>query len=247
MTIDTGRQKPTNIAPYRIPVRWRAKLEDEVQALLKLDIIQPSRSPYAAPVVCVAKPDGSLRMCIDYRELNKTIVTDAYPMPRIEELIDKVAPVAFISTVELAKGYYQVPLAEDIQHKTAFITPQGKFKFKWMPFRLKNAPAVFQRLMQTILQDLPYASAYLDDVVVYSHTWKEHLQHLGEVFRHLSDAGLTLKLKKCAFGRAQVSFLGHILGRGTVQPQEMKVEALKMYKKPKTKRDLRAFLGLIGY
>lgn len=212
MTIDTGSQKPTNIAPYRISVRWRAKLEDEVQALLKLDIIQPSRSPYAAPVVCVAKPDGSLRMCIDYRELNKTIVTDAYPMPRIEELIDKVAPVAFISTVELAKGYYQVPLAEDIQHKTAFITPQGKFKFKWMPFRLKNAPAVFQRLMQTILQDLPYASAYLDDVVVYSHRWEEHLQHLGEVFRRLLDAGLTLKLKKCAFGRAQVSFLGHILG-----------------------------------
>lgn len=141
MEIHTGTHTPVNIHPYRIPVRWRSKLKKEVQTLRDLGIIEPSRSPWAAPVVCVAKPDGSFRLCVDYRGLNKVTATDTYPLPRIEELMDRVAPASYITTMDLCMGYYQVPLAEAHKEKTAFLTPLGKFQFTRMPFGLKNAPA----------------------------------------------------------------------------------------------------------
>lgn len=247
MIIDTGTSRPTNIAPYRIPVRWKGKLAEEVKTLLDMGIIKASSSPWAAPVVCVAKLDGLLRMCVDFRSFNKTTVPNPYPMPRIDELVDRVAPATFISTMDLNKGYYQVPLDEDSKRKTAFITPQGKFQFCRMPFGLCNAPAVFQRMMDVILADCPQAAAYIDDIVITSNTWEEHLKDLAEVFRRLEGAGLTVKKAKCAFGKAEVGFLGHWLGGERVRPQQAKLEALQEYATPKTKKDLRAFLGFIGY
>lgn len=144
MSIDMGGNKPTNIPPYRIPVRWRQKLEGEIQQLLDLGMIRASRSAWAAPVVCVAKTDGSLRMCVDYRALNATTAPDMYPMPRIEEMLNRVAPAKFITTLDLCKGYYQVPLSEPDVKKTAFITPSGKYEFLRVLFGLRNASALFQ-------------------------------------------------------------------------------------------------------
>lgn len=165
MDINTGDSKPVNLHPYRIPIWWRKKLQEEIQNLLRLGVMETSS--WVAPVVCVAKPDGSLRLCIDYKGLNRVTATDAYPMPRVEELLDRVAPANFI-TMDLCKGYYQVPLAESTREKTAFVTPYGKFHFCRMPFGLKNAPALFQRLMDSVLDGMERADAYIDDVVVAS-------------------------------------------------------------------------------
>lgn len=247
MGIEVEQCKPISIPPYRIPIWWKSKLASEIKTLLDLEVIEPSNSPWAAPVVCVMKPDGSLRMCIDYRALNKVTKADPYPMPRIEELLEKVAPARFISTLDLNKGYYQVPLSDSAKEKTAFITPQGKFQFRKMPFGLRNAPATFQRMMNDILTRHSRASAYIDDIVVTSTTWKEHLQDLREVFEKLRKAGLTVKESKCTFAQATVTFLGHQLGKEKISLQEAKLEALREYRKPITKKDLRAYLGFTGY
>lgn len=151
--------------------------------------------------MCVAKPDGSLRLCVDYRALNAVTHTESYPMPQIEELLDVVAPASYISTLDLAKVYYQVPLDESSIPKTAFSTPMGKFEFVRVPFSLKNAPSVFQRLMDTILLGMDSSKAYIDDVVTSTKTWEEHLQQLEQLFTKLSELGLTVKLSKCCFGR----------------------------------------------
>lgn len=153
----------------------------------------------------------------------------------------------FITTMDLNKGYYQVPLTEESKKKTAFITPKGKFEFNRMPFGLKNAPVVFQRLMNDVLRDLPYAAAHIDDVVVASNSWKEHLEQLKTVLERIAEAGLTVKMSKCVFRKAEVSFLGHNHGKGRVKPQASKIEAVRDFPQPLTKKDMRAFLGLVGY
>lgn len=247
MEIEVEKGKPISIPPYRIPIRWRDKLAAEIKTLLDLEVIEPSSSPWAAPVVCVMKPDGSLRMCVDYRALNKVTKADPFPMPRIEELLERVAPAKFISTLDLNKGYYQVPLSDSAKEKTAFITPQGKFQFRKMPFGLCNAPSLFQRMMNNILSGHQRAAAYIDDIVVTSTTWKEHLEDLQEVLERLQKAGLTVKESKCTFAKATVSFLGHNVGRGTITPQASKLKALRDYPRPQTKKELRSFLGFIGY
>lgn len=160
MTVETKGTKPISIPPYRIPVRWKAKLATEIQTLLDLGVIEASTSPWSAPVVCVSKPDGTLRMCVDYRTLNAVTTPDPFPMPRIEELLDKVAPAKYITTLDLNKGYYQIPLDEKSMEKKAFTTPQGKFHFRRMPFGLRNAPAVFQRMMNNILAGHQNSEAY---------------------------------------------------------------------------------------
>lgn len=212
MKIKTNKSKPVSLPPYRIPVRWKSKLATEIKTLLRLEIIEPSASPWAAPVVCVTKPDGSLWMCIDYRALNKVTLPDPYLMPRIEEL----APAQYITTLDLNKGYYQVPLSDSAKQKMAFITPQGKFQFRKMPFGLQNAPAVFQRMMDDILAGHPRSAAYIDDIVIASSTWNEHIRDLREVFTRVKETGLTVKETKCTFAQATVSFLGHHLGKGKI-------------------------------
>jgi len=247
LDIDTGKSKPRNKHPYRIPKRWKKKLEAEIQALLKTGVIRPSKSPWASPVVCVAKPGDLLRMCVDYRELNAVTEPDSYPMPLIEEIIEQVAPARFISTLDLAKGYYQVPLARDAMKKTAFVTPSGKFEFTKMPFGLRNAPSAFQRLMDMVLDGLNSSKAYIDDVVIFSDTWDQHLKDLRATLERLKEAGLTVKRRKCVWGCALVSFLGHHIGQGEVRPQEAKIQAILNYHRPQSKKDLRAFIGLVGY
>lgn len=247
-TIPTGESPPTSQHPYRVPVAWQSAVREEVQKLLTLGIIKPSTSPWAAPIVTVRKKDGSLRMCVDYRKLNSVTSPDTYNMPRVEELIDNLSEANYITTLDLTKGYYQVPVRKCDQPKTAFVTPQGKFEFTKMPFGLRGAPSTFQRLMDTILTGAEdFSAAYIDDVIIYSRTWTEHLDHLQAVFQRLRQAGLTLKQEKCQFAMATCSYLGHIVGNGHVQPELGKVKAVRDFATPKSKKDIRAFLGLVGY
>ena len=246
--IDTGSARPVRLPPYRLPQAYRSDVRSELQDMLAHQIIEPSTSEWAAPIVLVKKKDGSLRLCVDYRKLNSVSLTDAYPMPRIDDLIDQLGRAKFIMTLDLTRGYWQVPVAKDDQHKTAFITPFGLFQFRKMPFGLQGAPATFQRMMDRLTQGLQgFVAAYLDDLVIYSDSWEDHMQHLRQVFCRLQDAGLTAKPKKRQFAMKQCRYLGHIVGSGIVKPELDKVEAVRSFAIPRTKTDVRAFLGLTGY
>lgn len=245
--LDVTVSEPISLPPYRVPVRWQSALQEEIDNLLELGVIRPSESPWASPVVCVRKKDGKIRMCTDFRRLNSVTKDDAYPFPHTEELIEKAAAGRWCTTLDLSKGYYQVPIAPTDIEKTAFITTAGKFEYTVMPFGLKNAPSVFQRLMDKVLKDCPFASAYIDDVVITSSTWEEHLSHIRQTLQALQAAHLTVKLVKCCFAAAQIQFLGHLVGRGDIRPQRLKTLAVREYKQPKTKKDIRVFLGMAGY
>ncbi|CAN2387827.1 Reverse transcriptase (RNA-dependent DNA polymerase), partial [Pristimantis euphronides] len=212
-------------------------------------VIRESQSPWAAPVVLVRKKDGSLRFCVDYRKLNASTVRDAYPLPRIEESLSALGRAKYFSTLDLASGYWQVPLAEKDKAKTAFILPMGLYEFNRMPFGLSNAPGTFQRLMEHCLGDLNFESVliYLDDVVVFGETFEDHLQRLRQVLQRLRDHGLKIKPKKCQLFRRRIEYLGHVITPEGVQPAVSKIEAIQEWPQPRTLREVRAFLGLAGY
>ena len=246
--IRTGEACPVRLPPYRLPHAYRETVKQEIQEMLDQGLIEPSSSEWSSPVVLVRKKDGSVRLCVDYRRLNGVSESDAYPMPRIDELIDKLGKSSFISTIDLTRGYWQVPVAKEDRHKTAFATPYGFYQFNVMPFGLQGAPATFQRLMDQVLQGLEeFSAAYLDDVVIYSETWEEHLEHVRRVLQKLREAGLTVKMKKCQFGMSHCLYLGHMVGSGDVRPEPTKVLAVKAFPVPTTKKQVRVFLGLTGY
>ena len=238
---------PIRLPPYRVPQAYRDEVKKEITEMLAEGIIEPSSSEWSFPMVLVKKKDGSLRLCVDFRRLNQVSECDAYPMPRIDDLIDRVGKSAFISTLDLTRGYWQVPVEEGAQAKTAFTTPFGLFQFRVMPFGLQGAPATFQRLMDRVIRGLDFAAAYLDDLIVVSKTWEEHLEHLRAVLGRLRAAGLTAKARKCEFGAAECNYLGHVVGSGLVKPQESKLFAIKAFSIPATKKEVRAFLGITGY
>ncbi|XP_058876949.1 uncharacterized protein LOC131731694 [Acipenser ruthenus] len=232
----------------RVPAAKRVTMKEEVRKMLELGVIRESFSDWCSPVVMVTKPDGSIRFCIDFRKLNAVSKFDAYPMPRVDELLERVGNARYISTLDLTKGYWQVPLSPDSCEKTAFSTPQGLFEFVVLPFGLHGAPATFQRLMDRVLRPhAEYAGAYLDDVVVFSHDWPTHLQRLQAVLNSIRQAGLTANPKKCKLAFSETQYLGYTMGQGLVKPQETKVNALRNYPRPTTQRQVRAFLGLAGY
>ena len=213
-----------------------------------MGIIQPSVSPWSSSVVTVKKKDGGVRICIDFRAVNAITQPDLYQMPLIEEILDVLASAKFISKVDLNKGFHQIPISADDIAKTAFCTPWGKYEFKVMPFGLRNGPAVFQRLMDQILdQDKDAAVVYIDDIAIFSPTWEAHCQDIDRVLGRLRGAGLTANVKKCMWGQTHCEFLGHIVGGGKVSPADLKVSAVRDFCQPQTKRQVRQFLGLTGY
>ncbi|CAM5155407.1 unnamed protein product, partial [Natator depressus] len=231
-----------------LPRRMREAVEEEVQATLELGVIEPSQSEWRSPVVLVPKPDGSRWFCIDFRRVNAISKFDAYPMPRVDELLDRLGEACYITTLDLTKGYWQIPLDPRSKEKTAFATPSGLYHFTRMPFGLHGALATFQHLMDRVLQPhTKYAAAYLDDVVIYGNNWEEHLNQVAAVLRDLHAARLTANPKKCRIGREETTYLGYTLGRGQVRPLIGKVQALQECPVPTTKRQVRQFLGLAGY
>lgn len=194
-----GDATPIHQRLYQIPYSWRAAVKQELDQMLAENIIQPSTSPWATPIVLVPKKDGEIQFCADYHKVNQVAQFDAYLMQQVE-MFKSMGTASIISTFDLSKGYWQIPMAADSREKTAFATPFGLYEFEVMPFGLHNAPATFQRTTNYVLcKCQKFAQAYLNDIVVYSHSWSEHLQHLQEVFKRLQQAGLTVKLKKCCF------------------------------------------------
>ncbi|XP_064399260.1 uncharacterized protein LOC135345747 [Halichondria panicea] len=246
--IITGDARPIRLPPYRIPHAHRDAVREEIGEMLEQGIIEPSSSAYGSPIVLVTKKDKSLRICVDYRKLNCQSQADAYPMPRIDDLIDGLGRSHYISTLDLTKGYWQVPVAVEDRPKTAFVTPFGLFQFKVMPFGLQGAPATFQRLMDRVIAGLSdFTATYLDDVIIFSETWEKHLEHVRTTLQRLRKAGLTVKAKKSQFGAKYCTYLGHIVGGGVVQPGSTKVQAVREFPVPVTKKQVRTFLGLSGY
>ena len=248
LRIDTGTAAPRNSHPYRIPNKLKEGVRAEVEKLVELGIVEPSTSPWASPVVPVPKKDGSVRVCIDYRKLNLVTTADPYYMTTLEEILEKVGVSKVMTKLDLAKGFYQVEVEPLSQDKTAFISPFGKFQFLRMPFGLKNAPATFQRLMEVVLADCNDCSApYIDDIVVFSMSVEEHVQHLRRVLGALRKYGLTIKEEKCQFGREKVEYLGHVIGGGQLAVPAHRAEAMSEFLQPRTKKQLRSFLGAAGY
>ena len=236
--------------PYRrIPPSQYEAVRAHIKQLLESQVIKESCSPYSSPIVLVAKKGGSLRMCVDYRQLNAKTRKDAYPLPRIEESLDALTGAKWFSTLDLASGYNQVPMAKADQAKTAFCTPFGLFEFNRMPFGLCNAPGTFQRLMERMFGDQRFQSVllYLDDIIVFSSTVRQHLERLEEVFARLDQQGLKAKLSKCHFFQKQVKYLGHIVSEQGVATDPEKLAAVREWRRPSHLAELRSFLGFASY
>ena len=184
-SIDTGEAKPIKQRPWRTPLAYREKVVTMIGDMMARGVVVPSRSSWASPVVLVTKKDGSLRFCVDYRRLNANTRKDVYPLPRVDDILDSIGknPACYFSKLDLRSGYWQVKMAPNDQEKTAFTTFHGLFEFTVMPFGLCNAPATFQRLMENVLHGLlgNFVSVYLDDIIIYSPTVKEHLKHLSTI------------------------------------------------------------------
>ncbi|KAI3453949.1 hypothetical protein Pfo_010612 [Paulownia fortunei] len=241
--------KPPAMAPYRMAPPKLEELRRQLTELLDTGRIRPSKAPYGAPVLFQKKHDGSVRMCVDYRTLNKVTIKNRYPIPLIADLFDRLGGAKIYTKMDLQKGYYQVQIAEGDDPKTACITRYGSFEWLVMPFGLTNAPATFCTLMNKIFQ--PYLDrfmvVYLDDIVIYSNSLEEHANHLRIVFQVLRENELYVKKEKCSFAKEEVPFLGHIIGHGQLQMDGAKIRAIVEWEAPTKVTELRSFLGLVNY
>jgi len=249
-----GNHPPIKQAPYRSSnahIKW---IDAKIGRLMKAGTIRASTSPWASPIVVVPKK-GALpgefepRLCIDYRKLNAITVKDAYPIPRIDDLIDQLKDAQHFSLIDLYAGYHQFWLSKDAIPKTAFVTQRGHYEYVKMPFGLCNAPATFQNAVNTIFADLlgKGVVVYIDDINIYSKTWKEHLRLLEEVFRRLRANGLYIKPRKCHFRTKQMEFLGYVIDKNGARPNSQTVEAVAKFPTPTDKTGIRSFLGLAGF
>ena len=250
MDINTGEATPTR---RRLPFAVRQEVARQLKAMQDKNVIQPSNSPWASPIVLVRKKDGTLRMCVDYRKLNSVTKPDKFPLPRIDDLLDQLGKSKYFSTLDLAAGFWQIRMNDSSKEKTAFVTQNGLFEFQVMPFGLTNAPAVFQRLMQRAISDLnppegpDFVGVYVDDLLISSRTFEEHLDHLSKVMSRLRSANLKLKLTKCHFVRPRVEYLGHVISSAGLSPNPKQVAAVSNYPQPQSLTQVRQFLGLTSY
>ena len=214
-------------------------------------VIKPSNSLWASPVVLVRKKDGTHRFCVDYQELNSVTRVDTFPLPRIDDLLDQLGKSAYSSTLDLATGYWQIWVHPNSQEKTAFVTPQGLYEFQVMSFGLTNAPAVFQRLMQCVLMGLnpekgpDFVAVYIDDILVFSRTLEDHIDHLRLVFERLVETGLKLKPAKCRFVQKEVEYLGHIITPQGLKTNPRLVAAVQEFLTPQSLQEVCRFLGQV--
>ena len=245
--IKLNDSNPVRRKPYPVPHAVRSKVQDEVESMIKQGIVEPSDSPYASPLVIVKKPDGNDRYCVDYRFVNAKTVFDAEPIPDQSEIFAKLANDRYFTKIDLSKGYWQIPMKNEVKHITAFITHHGLFQFNTMPFGLVNSGASFSRIMRKLLKGLDHVDNYIDDILIHTSTYEEHIQLLKEVFKRLRAAGLTARPSKCFIAFFEVEFLGHVVGRGQVKPRPAKIEAVQKANRPETKSQLRSYLGLTGY
>lgn len=240
---------PPSRPTYRLSASELAELKKQLEELLAAGFIQHSKSPFGAPILFVKKKDGSMRMCVDYRALNNLTIKNSYPLPRVDELFDRLQGARYFSKIDLRSGYHQIRIATEDVPKTAFRTRYGHFEFLVLPFGLTNAPATFMHLMHQTFR--PYLDrfvlVFLDDILIYSKTLEEHTRHVQQVLELLRTEKLYAKLSKCEFFRTEVEFLGHHVGRDGIRMMEDKVQAVRDWPPAKRVTDVRAFLGTAGY
>ncbi|KAI3672993.1 hypothetical protein L6452_39099 [Arctium lappa] len=240
---------PIARAPYRLAPSEMKELMSQLQELLDKGFIRPITSPWGAPVLFVKKKDGTMRMCIDYRELNKVTIKNRYSLPRIDDLFDQLQGACYFSKIDLRSGYHQLKVREEDIPKTAFRTRYGHYEFLVMPFGMTNAPATFMDLMNRVCK--PYLDkfviVFIDDILIYSRTEKEHEQHLQAVLSLLKREKLYAKFSKCEFWLREVQFLGHVVTQEGIKVDPTKVDAIKRWEPPRTPSEVRSFLGLAGY
>ena len=247
--IDTGVHPPIHQHPRRVPHALKGKIQELIDDMMRRNVIRPSQSPWASPVVLVTKRDGSTRFCVDYRRLNSLTKLDMFPLPRIDDYLDTLARAKYFSALDLASGYWQVMMEPGSREKTAFVTHAGLYEFNVMPFGLCNAPATFQRLMNNVLSGLvPQACLdYIDDVLVYGRTFEQHQENLEAVLKRLRDAGLKLKPAKCRLAQERVKYLGYVVSQEGLSVDEDKVKAVRNFPRPTSVKQVRSFVGLTSY
>jgi hypothetical protein len=247
--IITEEVPPIKKRAYRTALKENEFIQNEIEDMLQQGLIQPSTSPWSFPVVVVKKKNKKFRFCVNYKPLNDITKKDNYPLPRIDEMLDALQDAQWFTTLDLASGYWQIKVKKEDQEKTAFITKFGTYEFKVMPFGLCNAPATFQRTMDKVLQGIKdkFVLVYLDDVIIFSKTLEEHIQHVEEVMKRIRNANLRLKAEKCYFAAKELQFLGHVVGKDGVKPDPEKVDKMINYPELKNIRELQGVLGLFSY
>ena len=238
---------PIRCKPYPLPYAMREELRNEVDAMLEMGVVRPSTSPYASPIVMVKKKDGSNRVCVDFRKLNKINEVDPEPMTTAEDLFRRLSGKKYLSKIDLTKGYWQIPVAPEDVHKTAFVTPDGQYEFTRMPFGMVNSGATLVRGLRKILEGMPGVGSYVDDIVIYSDNWEDHVKTLKELFGRLRKARITARPTKCLLGTSRMEFLGHQVGGDVITPSRDNLEKVRNTPRPTTKKQVRSFLGLVGY
>lgn len=245
--IELLEDSPIKQSPYRVSPAKQELIQQEINTLLEYNLIEPSWTPWASPCLLVPKPDGTVRLCTDYRKVNSVTKPDGFPLPRIDDLIDAVAGANFVTRLDLLRGYYQVPLTPRAQEISGFVVKNGLFTYKVMPFGLCNAASSFQRIMNILVQPLEGVEAYLDDLVVFSDDWQSHLERLEQLLKALQKYNFTVNLQKCDFGKAQIKYLGFKIGKGLVAPDQLKVQAILNFPSPQDRKALQRFLGMATY
>ncbi|XP_069108215.1 uncharacterized protein, partial [Argopecten irradians] len=245
--IKTTTCEPVRVKSHSIPYSMKNTIKEELDKMLRMGVIEPSESPYAAPVVIVREKDGTNRFCIDFRQLNRVTIFDAEPMPNADDIFARLSGHKYFSRLDLIKGYWQVPMSKSAQEKTAFTTLFGLFQFSVMPFGLVNAPATFCRIMRKLLRGMDGIESFIDDILIYSRNWNDHMRVLRDLFTRLRKANLTARPSKCALGYGSLECLGHIVGDQRLLPNPDKVKAILSVPRPETKKQVRSFLGMAGY
>ena len=247
--IDTGDHKPIRQPLRRYPPLHLQDIDRQLEDMLQQRVIEPASSPWASNIVLAKKKDGTLRCCIDFRQINEITRKDAYPLPRTDQCFDALAGSAWFSTFDLRSGFHQVCLAPEDADKTAFITRRGMFRFRTMPFGLCNAVATFQRLMDLVLRglNLDICLVYLDDIILFSVTQEQHIERLEMILRRLKEANLKLKPRKCTLMQREVTFLGHVISHQGIATDPEKIKLIEEWPVPTNLKQLRGFLGLTGY
>ena len=243
--VDVGDSAPIKQHPYRVSPMKKELLDKEVQYMLKNDIIEESQSNWSSPCILVPKHDGGFRFCTDFRKVNDKTKSDSFPIPRIADCIDQIGNAKFVSTFDMLKGYWQVPLTRRAPEISAFVSPSGLYQYKVMPFGMKNAPATFQRMVNKL--DIDGCEGYIDDVVIFSDNWSDHIRQIKRFFQIMREAKLTINLMKSEFGKATVKYLGHIVGQGQVRPLDAKIQTIVKFPVPTSRKELARFLGMAGY
>ncbi|GFO41266.1 Zinc finger protein [Plakobranchus ocellatus] len=238
---------PVRQRPYPVPYAMRQNLRDELREMEDLGVIRKSSSPYASPVVVVKKKDGTNRVCIDYRQLNKLTIFDPQPMTPPADIFQGIEKDQYFSKIDLSKGYWQIPVRKEDIPKTAFVTMDCHYEFLRMPFGMMNSGATLTHVVKKLLCGMDNVVDYIDDLLIHTETWEAHVKTLSELFKRLQEANFTVRPVKCLLGSRTVDFLGHSLVRGATGLQDENVEKVRNAPSPKRKREVRAFLGLVGY